>query len=131
MYRCTDCGKKFEEVKTVYERHGLDTPPYEKIAVCPSCNGTSIEVVRAEHCRCCGIRLSANKTDYCSDACRIKGRKLWQAQSARRRRYTESSLIKVVTMLERYNKEHKTNLSYGNFVAKILPKMKGGNLSGL
>ncbi len=131
MYRCTDCGKRFEEVKTVFEEHGLDTPPYEKRVVCPSCYGTSIERVRAEHCRCCGARLPANKTDYCNDSCRIKGRKLWKAQSQRRRRYTESSLTKVISLLESYNKENGTRLSYGNFVAKVLPKIKGGVQNGI
>ena len=131
MYHCTDCGKNFDEVEIVEERHNLDTPPFEKIAVCPECRGTSIITVRAEHCRCCGMRLSANKTDYCSDACRIRGKKLWKRESARRRRYTENSIVKVTALLNEYNHKNKTNMSYGNFVAKVLPKIKGGVTVGI
>ncbi len=39
MYQCQYCGCVFDEDEFdfVVETHGLDTPPYEKIAVCPMC----------------------------------------------------------------------------------------------
>ena len=39
MFRCIDCGKTFRTPKTRYEKHGLDTPPYEEWDCCPYCGG--------------------------------------------------------------------------------------------
>lgn len=36
-YRCNVCNKKFENPKFYEEKHGLDSPPYERVAVCPHC----------------------------------------------------------------------------------------------
>ena len=36
---CKDCNKYFFNPKYYYEQHGLDTPPYERVAVCPVCGG--------------------------------------------------------------------------------------------
>ena len=38
MFRCLRCGKEFEEPNTYEETHGLDTPPYERVAVCAHCS---------------------------------------------------------------------------------------------
>jgi DNA-directed RNA polymerase subunit RPC12/RpoP len=38
-YQCHECDKRFEEPDFIVEKHGLETPPYEKIAVCPYCKG--------------------------------------------------------------------------------------------
>lgn len=35
---CKGCHKLFDTPKIYEEKHGLDTPPYERVAVCPSCN---------------------------------------------------------------------------------------------
>ena len=45
MYICNSCKGEFEVAKTVIETHGLDTPPYEKIAVCPYCGTTDFEEI--------------------------------------------------------------------------------------
>lgn len=34
---CRDCSRYFHNPKYYYERHGFDTPPYERVAVCPEC----------------------------------------------------------------------------------------------
>ncbi len=39
MFRCLECGEKFREPIELIETHGLDTPPFEKIYVCPKCKG--------------------------------------------------------------------------------------------
>lgn len=39
MYRCLDCGNKFETPKRYVERHGFDTPPFEEYHGCPKCGG--------------------------------------------------------------------------------------------
>lgn len=36
---CKKCHRLFEKAKIYDEKHGLDAPPYERIAVCPICNG--------------------------------------------------------------------------------------------
>lgn len=45
MYRCLVCGCEFteDEFDFVIETHGLDTPPYESIAVCPQCGDSYYE----------------------------------------------------------------------------------------
>ncbi len=40
MYRCDTCKRSFDEVQIIEETHGLDCPPYEKVAVCPYCQST-------------------------------------------------------------------------------------------
>jgi DNA-directed RNA polymerase subunit RPC12/RpoP len=37
LYRCLECGHEFEEPRKITETHGLDTPPYEILYVCPEC----------------------------------------------------------------------------------------------
>ncbi len=43
MYKCESCGCKFVECDFVVETHGLSTPPYESIAVCPSCGSDNYD----------------------------------------------------------------------------------------
>ena len=50
-YECHRCEKRFEEPDFVTEKHGLDTPPYEKVAVCPYCHGYFEEMYQ---CKICG-----------------------------------------------------------------------------
>ena len=49
-YECHRCEKRFEEPDFVTEKHGLDTPPYEKVAVCPYCHGYFEEMYQCEIC---------------------------------------------------------------------------------
>lgn len=50
-YKCDHCGREFEEPDIVTETHGLDSPPYEEIGVCPYCKGWFEEMYR---CKICG-----------------------------------------------------------------------------
>ena len=52
MYRCCECGNLFEEGEQAVweERHGLDTPPYEKFSGCPICKGDYEEVHQCKEC---------------------------------------------------------------------------------
>lgn len=47
MYHCIDCDRDFDEPKEYEERHGLDTPPYEKFNGCPYCGG-AYETIKEE-----------------------------------------------------------------------------------
>ena len=42
MLICFECHKKFyeDELECYIEKHGLDSPPYEKFYACPYCAGT-------------------------------------------------------------------------------------------
>lgn len=53
MYKCENCGHLFEEGEQAVweERHGLDTPPYEKWSGCPICRGG---YEKAHQCQECG-----------------------------------------------------------------------------
>lgn len=52
MYKCCECGNLFEEGEqaTWEERHGLDSPPYEKFSGCPVCKGDYEEVYQCKEC---------------------------------------------------------------------------------
>lgn len=50
-YQCHECDRRFEEPDIITEKHGLDTPPCEKIGVCPYCKGYFEEMTQ---CRICG-----------------------------------------------------------------------------
>ena len=43
MYKCNDCYSVFEEPKVLVERHGFSCGGYEKIKLCPFCNGEEID----------------------------------------------------------------------------------------
>lgn len=50
MFVCYDCGALFEEPKIWTETHGLDTPPYESYAGCPSCGGAFTGTHKCNEC---------------------------------------------------------------------------------
>jgi hypothetical protein len=66
-YQCHECDRRFEEPDIITEKHGLDTPPYEKIAVCPYCKGYFEPM---KECKICGEyftedELSGGVCDEC------------------------------------------------------------------
>ncbi len=127
MYFCTDCKKNFFDPKVYFERHAFLPPPYEKHIVCPYCESENIIFLKARHCKCCGARLPyKNSGDYCDDACRKRGERLWKTQKERREKRNESPIYKTVRALVEYNKTHGTHLSYGQFEAIL--KKGGENL---
>lgn len=50
-YQCHECDRRFEEPDFITETHGLDSPPYEKIGVCPYCKGYYEPMYQ---CKICG-----------------------------------------------------------------------------
>lgn len=42
-YKCLDCNCIFEEPRSITEKHGLDSPPYEICSVCPVCLSTDYD----------------------------------------------------------------------------------------
>ena len=52
MLICVDCGTLFEQARTIVERHGLDTPPYEELRACPLllCYQRSVPTFRCDLC---------------------------------------------------------------------------------
>jgi predicted nucleic acid-binding Zn ribbon protein len=128
MYICLECGCEFENPKKLTETHSLPNPPYEKIYVCPNCNSTDIESKKILHCHCCGAKILNGDREYCSEACRIKGEKLWLKESKRKNLLYTSPLYSIVRETEEYNKSHNTKYSYGQYVAFV--KYKKGNDKG-
>lgn len=45
MYKCNECGCKFEEVRKMHieEFYGIDVQTNEKISLCPNCESNDIE----------------------------------------------------------------------------------------
>lgn len=61
-YKCRDCGSVFDlnEAKEIIERHGLDTPPYEHISVCPNCESEDFDEMVS--CSKCGAEALIDET---------------------------------------------------------------------
>lgn len=126
MFYCENCGYEFDSPETVTEKHHLTSPPFESICVCPACRSTNFYERTPSHCRCCGAKLKlGSNSNYCSDACKRKGMELTAREKRRIKYLKENSLYKTVRLCESYNKANGTNFSYGQFVALVLPKLKG------
>ena len=68
-YKCLECGHIFEDGEQAEweEKHGLDTPPYEKFSGCPLCGCAYEETVK---CECCGADfLEEELTDGVCEDC--------------------------------------------------------------
>lgn len=81
MLICKDCHTPFDESEsaTHIEKHGLDTPPFERWDACPICG--SINLTEAATCKVCQKVVDPENCDifttnengvrecYCSTAC--------------------------------------------------------------
>lgn len=123
MYHCQDCKQKFEKPLVEEERHSLTNPPFERYAVCPYCFSERIEEIKTLYCRYCGLPLKDGHTAYCDATCRRKGKRLWHQKQTIVRSMGDNKIGHTVLKLNKYNFEHGTNYSYGQFVALILPKL--------
>ena len=124
MFYCSDCDFEFEKPYKLYEKHGMTSPPYELLSVCPNCKGTNFYEKITTHCRSCGARLMNNEKDYCSKKCRENGENLSKIERRRRKQMSESPLNEIIRQVNAYNKQNNTKYSYGQYVALILPKIK-------
>lgn len=124
MYYCQDCKKEFEFVEVVFQRHGLDNPPFERLKLCPFCHSDNFKELTGTHCRYCGSKLSI-KGDYCSIYCRKIGEKLWEKETNEKFERKKSLLQLTLQEIDSYNKSHKTRLSYGQYI-----ELKKENLNG-
>ena len=123
MYFCLDCGYAFMHALKIYESHGLTSPPYEVINVCPSCKSQNFREKSTNYCHYCGTKLKKGQADYCSKECKIKGEKVWLKESKRKKLLVDSPLYKRVREIDEYNLKNKTKYSYGQYTA-ILKKEK-------
>lgn len=119
MFYCPDCGSEFSNALITHEKHGLDSPPFEKMLYCPNCKSQSIYEKNTTHCRCCGSKLRKGKKDYCSNECAKKGEKLWKLQINKRKNEASSPLNEIIREVISYNRKHNTKYSYGQYVALI------------
>ena len=124
MYICTSCEREFKAPAILKERHNNSHPPFESICVCPYCQSTDYEDKTIRYCRCCGAKLSTQKSDYCSEGCKSNGEKLWQREIDRKKLLTDSPLYKLVREIEIYNHTHKGRLSYGQYVSLFCRRKK-------
>ncbi len=65
MLICVECGALFERAKVVFERHGMDTPPYEELFVCPYCESTDIH--QSHRCNVCGDWITGSYVETVDD----------------------------------------------------------------
>ena len=123
MYYCRNCHSEFETPKIVTEKHGLTSPPFETFCVCPFCRSTDYKEMTVKYCHSCGARLSNINKTYCNDACRLTAMRLRKKEALKREKLIGSQLTILLREVERYNAEHNTKFSYGQYVAIIRPEL--------
>lgn len=75
MYICNNCMAVFSRPDTIQEKHGLDSPPYETVPVCPTCHDPDIaEAMECEDCGCWVPSFFETKSGhiYCKDCCHFR-----------------------------------------------------------
>lgn len=123
MYYCQNCRSEFETPDIITETHGLSSPPFEKTCVCPFCNSTDFTKITVRYCHACGARLYGDNDVYCNDSCRLTATRLQEKETKRRKALEESPLKILIREVEKYNNEHNTKFSYGQYVTLIKPKL--------
>ena len=123
MFYCKNCGCEFEKPYKVFEKHNLKTAPFEAFYLCPNCKSENFYEEEITHCRCCGAKLTGEIEGYCSETCRIKCEEIRRKEIARRHKELSNPLNLMVRECREYNKAHKTEYSYGQYVALIKPKL--------
>ncbi len=125
MYQCRDCGYKFETAR-------LQKTEDEWVkAVCPECGGEFCGEVQKRYCRCCGAKLPKGAEEYCNDACRKRGRMMWERERRTRAMNKISPIHNIIRAAERYNELHSTRYSYGQFTTVIMPYLSEEELNAL
>lgn len=66
MWRCVDCEAEFEEAAAYIEKHGWESPPYEKWQCCPFCGSQDLEQLHL--CSLCGESKPYHKMSDSDDA---------------------------------------------------------------
>ena len=132
MYHCKDCGRNFDLPKKIKEKDDELFTVSRIYFVCPHCESENISENKIRYCKCCGRSLGTSKRDYCSIFCRKQGEKIYERQRQKYIHIKSSPIYETARMLDKYNKEHNTNLSYGQFTATVMPKIlkeekKNGN----
>ena len=125
MYHCKDCNRKFNTPKKVLETHGQTAPPFEVFYLCPFCSSTNFNKIIVSYCKCCGRRLNDPSDYYCSENCRSNAIKLKHKEVLRKQALATNPLNVLINEVEKYNNEHKTKYSYGQYIAIIRPKLRG------
>lgn len=65
MYFCSNCNSTFTDPTVYIEKHGLDSPPYEKLNVCPYCNCS--DIFETKKCDICGEVITGNYIKLSND----------------------------------------------------------------
>ncbi|MBE6787818.1 MAG: hypothetical protein E7537_05665 [Ruminococcaceae bacterium] len=130
MYYCHDCKTKFSAPAKIIEKHGLTSPPFETICVCPNCKSQNYEKEPTHYCHCCGIKLSNTKNKYCSSDCKYKATKLFRKEKDYKQQQLESPVYTAVRAVDSYNRSHNSKFSYGQFFATVGKKKKGAQKNG-
>ena len=123
MFYCRNCGGEFVTPKKSYETHCFSDTPFEVLYLCPLCKNGNFYEKSTAHCRCCGSKLPVGADEYCSDACKVKGERLWKKELKKRQNSLMSPLSLIVKECNKYNALNGTRYSYGQYVALIRPKL--------
>ena len=115
MFYCKTCKQKFAKPNTVFESHGMSSPPFEKLYLCPYCGSERIQTA-ATHCRCCGAKLFEQTGEYCCEKCRTRGKEMWRHEKKKRKKLAAEPLFQIVREVDEYNRNHTKKVSYGTYV---------------
>ncbi len=114
MYRCQDCEKSFRYVEVVFEKHDLNSPPYERIKRCPFCKSLNYRSYRECYCGCCGAPTEDGR-EYCNDSCKRVGEALKEAEKKKQQFIRNFDVSRAIKEVDEYNRRNKTKYSYGQY----------------
>ncbi len=120
MYYCPDCQKEFEYVKVYFEERGQG---YERVHLCPFCDGMNYREKKGIFCSYCGAKVSVPGKKYCCESCKRAGEKMFARQEEMKIHRRTSPLFKAVNEVDEYNRLNGCKLSYGQYYALKGAKM--------
>lgn len=117
MYYCSNCLSVFEH--PLRKSPAIISSPEDAVPTlhCPECGSKSIYLRSVAHCRCCGARLTAADSEFCSLSCRSRWLELKKRQLRRQLTVQNSPIALAVRKIEIYNNRYGTDYTYGKFLA--------------
>ena len=116
MFYCENCESYFDSPLIIRESHGAPEPYFEEREVCPHCESRDYKGIYSGYCRCCGRKIPSTR-QYCNESCRKAGEEMWLKQRQRQEQRKKDPMYITLAQIDLYNKEHGTNLSYGQYIA--------------
>lgn len=114
MYECKKCKSEFSLPVVEFARSGDIN---DVVSYCPNCMSIHISKVEVKKCAFCLKKTALKGEKYCSDFCKKFGEESEKKSAESRKKVQEFDVAKAIIEVDEFNKEHRTNYSYGQYFA--------------